>query len=96
MKHLLIGAAALALLSSVALAQGTPGSGSSTTSVTSGPNGSSTTTRKQGTGWNGNAVTKQDTYKEGATGSSDSHSKTETDPVSGGTTTTKTTTKQPE
>ena len=96
MKHLLAGVAAFGLLTGVALAQGTPGSGSSTTSVTSGPNGSSTTTTNQGTGWNGNAVTKQDTYKEGVTGSSETHSKTETDPASGGTTTSKTTTKQPE
>jgi hypothetical protein len=96
MKHLLAGAAALALLSGVALAQGVPGSGSSTTSVTSGPSGSSTTTTKQGTGWNGNAVTKQDTYKEGGAGSSETHSKTETDPASGGTTTSKTTTTKPD
>ena len=75
---------------------GVPGSGSSTTTETSGPNGSSTTMTKQGTGWNGNAVTKQDTYKEGATGSSETNSKTETDPASDGTTTSKTTTSKPE
>jgi hypothetical protein len=92
MKHLLAGAAAFALLTGVALAQGMPGTGSSKTTTTAGPNASSTTTTSQGTGWNGNAVTKQDTYKEGATGSSESHSKTETDPASGGTTTSKTTT----
>lgn len=96
MKRLLAGMAAFALLTGVALAQGAPGSGSSTTSVTSGPNGSSTTTTKQGTGWNGNAVTKQDSYKEGAMGSSETHSKTEADPASGGTTTSKTTTTKPQ
>jgi hypothetical protein len=95
-KHLLAGVAAFGLLTGVALAQGTPGSGSSTTTVTGGPNGSSTTTTKQGTGWNGNSVTKQDTYKEGATGSSETHSKSVTDPSSGGTTTSKTTTTKPE
>ncbi len=50
----------------------------------------------QGAGWNGNSVTKQDTYKEGGAGSSETHSKTETDPASGGTTTSKTTTTKPE
>ncbi len=95
-RHLLTGVAALGLMTGVALAQqGVPGSGSSTTTVTSGPNGSSTTSTKQGTGWNGNAVTKQDTYKEGAAGSSETHSKTEADPASGGTTTSKTTTTKP-
>jgi hypothetical protein len=84
MRHLLAGAAGFGLLTGVALAQGTPGSGSSSTTVTSGPNGSSTTTTKQGTGWNGNAVTKKDTYKQGVAGSSETHSKTETDPSSGG------------
>ncbi len=96
MRHLLAGVAALGLLTGVALAQGTPGTGSSTTTVTSGPNGSRTTTTKQGTGWNGNAVTKQDTYKEGVAGSSETHSKTETNPATGGTTTSKTTTTKPE
>lgn len=95
MKHLLAGVAALGLLTGVAMAQGVPGSGSSTTTETSGPNGSNTTTTKQGTGWNGNAVSKQDTYKEGATGSSETHSKTEADPASGGTTTSRTTTTRP-
>ena len=96
MKHLLTGVAALALLTGVAMAQGVPGSGSSTTTETSGPNGSSTTTTQQRTDWNGNPVTKQDTYKEGISGSSETHSKTETDPSSGGTITSKTTTSKPE
>jgi len=96
MKILLAGVAALGLLSGLALAQGTPGTGSSTTTVNSGPGGSSTTSTKQGTGWNGNAATKQDTYKQGATGSSETHSKSETNPASGGTTTSKTTTTKPE
>ena len=61
-KHLLAGVAALGLMTGVALAQGAPGSGSSTTTVTSSPNGgSSTSTTRQGTGWNGNQVTKKDT-----------------------------------
>jgi len=94
MKQLLTGVAALGLMTGVALAQGAPGTGSSTTTVTSGPNGSATTTTKQGTGWNGNGVTKKDTYKEGVTGSEETHSKTETDPASGGTTTSTTTTRQ--
>jgi hypothetical protein len=55
---------------------------------------SATTTTKQGTGWNGNEVTKKDIYKEGVTGSEETHSKTETDPASGGTTTSTTTTRQ--
>lgn len=59
-KHLLAGVAAFGLLIGVALAQGAPGSGSSTTTESAGPNGSSTTTSKQGTGWNGNSVTNQD------------------------------------
>jgi hypothetical protein len=95
-KHLLASVAAIGLLTGVALAQGAPGSGSSTTTVTGGPNGSSTTTTKQGTGWNGNSVTKQDTYKQGATGDAETHSKTETDPATGGTTSSKTTTTKPE
>jgi hypothetical protein len=96
MKHLLVGATALGLLAGVAMAQGVPGSGSSTTTETTGPNGSSTTTTKQGTSWNGNSVTKQDSYKEGISGSSETHSKTETDSTNGGTTTSKTTTTKPQ
>jgi len=95
MKQLLTGVAALGLMTGVALAQGVPGTGSSTTTVTSGPNGSATTTTKQGTGWNGNGVTKKYTYKEGVTGSEETHSKTETDPTGAGTTTQSTTTTTP-
>jgi hypothetical protein len=95
-KHLLAGVTAFGLLTGVALAQSVPGSGSSTTTETSSPGGSSTTTTKQGMGWNGNPVTKQDTYKEGTTGSSETHSKSVTDPSSGGTTTSKTTTTKPQ
>jgi hypothetical protein len=91
-KHLIAAVATLGLMTGVAMAQGVPGSGSSTTTVTSGPTGSSTSTTTQATGWNGNAVTRHDTYKEGMGGSSESHSKTVTDPASGGTTTSKTTT----
>jgi hypothetical protein len=93
-KHLLAGVAAVGLMTGVALAQGSPGKDSSTTTETSGPGGSTTSTTKQGTDWKGNSVTKQDTYKEGASGSSETHSKSETDPVSGNTTTSKTTTKK--
>lgn len=96
MKHLLAAIAAFGLLAGVAMAQTAPNTSSSTTTETSGPNGSSTTMTKQGTGWNGNSVTKQDVYKEGATGSSETHSKVEKDPMSGGTTTSKTTTTKPE
>jgi hypothetical protein len=91
-KHLLVGVAAIGLMTGVALAQGGPGKNSSTTTETSGPGGSTTTTTKQGTDWKGNSVTKQDAYKEGAAGSSETHSKSLTDPVSGSTTTSKTTT----
>lgn len=93
-KYLLTGVAALSLISGVALAQGTPGSGTSTTTVTSSPNGgSSTSTTKQGTGWNGNQVIKKNMYNQGPTGSSETYSKTETNPSSGGSTTNSTTTK---
>ena len=96
-KHLLAGVAALGLMAGVALAQGTPGSGSSTTTVTSSPNGgSSTSTTQQGVGWNGNQVNKKDTYKQGSAGSSETHSKTEMDPNSGGSTTSSTTTSKPQ
>jgi hypothetical protein len=96
-KHLLAGVAALGLLTSVALAQGTPGSGTSTTTVTSTPNGgSSMSTTKRGTGWNGNEVTNKDTYKQRVTASSETHSTTETDSSSGGTTTQSTTTSKPQ
>ncbi len=97
-KHLLAGVAAVILMSGVASAQGTPGSGTSTTTVTSTPpsGGSSTSTTKQGTGWNGNEVTKKDTYKQGVAGSSETHSKSETDPSGGGTTTQSTTTSKPQ
>lgn len=91
-KRLLLGVAAAGLITGVALAQGVSGKDSSTTTETSGPGGSLTTTTKQGTDWKGNSVTKQDTYKEGTAGSSETHSKSATDPVTGGTTTSKTTT----
>jgi hypothetical protein len=93
-KQLLVGVSALGLMTGVALAQGVPGTGSSTTTVTSSPYGSATTAIKKGTRWNGNEVTKKDIYKEGIGGSSETHSKTETDPASGGTTTSTTTTRQ--
>ena len=77
MRHRLAVMAAFALMTGVAVAQGTPGSGSSTTTVTSGPNGSSQTPIKS------------------AGGSSETHSKTEIDPASGGTTTSKTPSTRP-
>jgi len=91
-KRLLIDVAAIGLMTGIALAQGSPGKGSSTTTETTGPGGSTTTMTKEGTNWKGNSVTKQDAYKEGPAGSSETHSKSETDPASGSTTTSKTTT----
>jgi len=81
-KRLLAGMAAAVLISGVAFAQ-------------TGPGASTTTTTKQGTDQTGNAVTKKDTYKEGTSGSTDTHSKTTTDPSSGSTTTNSTTSTNP-
>jgi hypothetical protein len=44
---------------------------------------------------NGNEVTKKDVYKEGVEGSTETHTKTQTDPL-GGTTTRSTTTTAPQ
>jgi hypothetical protein len=107
-KHLLAGAAAFALMSSAAFAQtyipmsppptlppsvGVPGSTTTTTTVS--PTTGHTTTITKGVDANGNEITKQDTYREGVSGSSESHRTTVTDP-DGGTTATqsKTTTRQ--
>src|SRR5947209_765596 len=73
-----------------------PGSTVTTTTVAPSPGGDHReVTIHKGVDENGNAVTKKDTYREGIAGSTETHTKTETDPE-GGTTTTrsKTTTKQ--
>lgn len=107
-KRLLAGVATFGLISSVAFAQsyipasppptvppsvGVPGSTTTTTTVS--PTTNHTTTTAKGVDANGSEITKKDRYREGLTGSTESHTKTITDP-DGGTTTTrsKTTTKQ--
>ncbi len=109
-KHLLAGMAAFGLLSGAAVAQsyvptspppaavappsvGVPGSTTTTTRVS--PTNDHATTIIKGVDANGNEITKKDSYREGAGGSTEMHTKTFTDP-DGGTTTTrsKTTTKQ--
>jgi hypothetical protein len=73
-----------------------PGSTVTTTTVAPSPGGDHReVTIHKDVDENGNAVTKKDTYREGVAGSTETHTKTETDP-DGGTTTTrsKTTTKQ--
>jgi hypothetical protein len=106
-KHLLAAAAAGVLIFGVALAQTYPPApppgpvpsvgipGSTTTTTTTSPTTDHRTTITKGVDANGNEVTKKDSYREGVAGSSESHTKTMTDP-DGGTTTTrsKTTTKQ--
>jgi hypothetical protein len=65
---------------------------STTTTVAPTPGGDyRTSTVKKGMDAGGNEVTKKDTYREGVEGSTETHTKTETDP-SGGTTTTRSTT----
>jgi hypothetical protein len=54
-----------------------------------------TTTTKKGVDANGNEITKKDTYREGVEGSTETHTKTETDPAGGGSTTRTTTTTAP-
>jgi hypothetical protein len=72
-------------------AVGIPGSTTTTVAPTTGH----TTTITKGVDANGNEITKKDTYREGITGSTESHTKTLTDPDRGTTTTrSKTTTKQ--
>jgi hypothetical protein len=100
-KHLLAGVAAFGLLSGVASAQtypptpppppsvGIPGSTTTTTMVA--PNTGHTTTVTKGVDAKGNEITKNDTYREGVAGSTESHTITATDP-DGGTTTTRSTT----
>ena len=65
---------------------------STTTTVVPTPDGDyRASTIKKGMDAEGNAVTKKDTYQEGVAGSTETHTKTQTDP-SGGTTTTRSTT----
>jgi hypothetical protein len=68
--------------------------GSTTTTTTTSPTTDHRTTITKGVDANGNEITKEDTYREGIVGSSESRKTTMTDP-DGGTTTTrsKTTTK---
>lgn len=68
---------------------------STTTTVAPTPEGGyRASTTKQGVDTNGNEVTEQHTYKNGIAGSSESHTKTKTDPFGGDTTTRSTTTTQ--
>jgi len=70
---------------------------STTTTVAPSPDGGyRSSTTQTGVDEYGKPVTKKDTYREGALGSSETHSKTETDPSSGGTTTRSTTTSKPQ
>jgi hypothetical protein len=69
--------------------------GSTTTTTTVAPTTGHTTTITKGVDANGNEITKKDSYKEGVSGSSESHTTTATDPDSGTTTTRSTTTTTP-
>ena len=106
-KHLLAGAGAIASMSGVAFAQtyppaSPPGAfppsvgvpGSTTTTTTTSPTTDHTTTITKGVDANGNEITKKDTYREGVSGSSETRTKTLTDPDGGTTTRSKTTTEQ--
>ena len=95
-KQVLAGVAVMAVMSGVSFAQtyiptsppaaavGVPGSTTTTTTVS--PTTDHTTTTTKGVDANGNEITKEDTYREGIAGSTETHMKTETDP-DGGTTT---------
>ena len=106
-KELRAGVAAMALISSAAYAQtyvpvspppaavappslGVPGS--TTTTTTSLPTSDHTTTVTKGVDANGDEITKKETYREGVAGSTETHEKTKTDPVTGTTTRSTTTT----
>jgi hypothetical protein len=70
-----------------------PAPGSSTTTVAPTPDGGyRASTTKKGVDASGNEVTKKDVYKEGVEGSSETHTKIETDPLGGTTRSTTTTT----
>jgi hypothetical protein len=73
-----------------------PGPGSSTTTVVPAPDeGYRESTIKKGVGPEGAEITKKDTYREGAGGSTETHIKKETDPLGSTTTTRSTTTTTP-
>ena len=99
-RYLLTGVAAMGLMSGIAFAQtyppappptparpsvGVPGSTTTTTTVS--PTTDHKTTVTKGVDANGNEITKKDTYREGVSGSAESHTTT-TDP-DGRTTTTR-------
>jgi hypothetical protein len=102
-KHLLAATTAVVMMTGIASAQTyprpttppevpAPGTSSSTT-ISPGPDsGYHATTTQHGVDMYGNPVTRKDTYREGAAGSSETHTTTTTDPWAGGTTTTHTTT----
>jgi hypothetical protein len=70
---------------------------STTTTVAPTPDrGYRASTTQTGVDEYGNPVTKKDTYREGVTGSSETHSTTVTDPTGAGTTSQSTTTRQPQ
>jgi opacity protein-like surface antigen len=69
---------------------GVPGSTTTTTTVS--PTTDHTTTITKGVDANGNEVTKKDTYREGVAGSTETRTKEKTDPLSGTTTRSTTTT----
>jgi hypothetical protein len=107
-KHLLAAVAAAGLMSGIAFAQTYPPSppptpappsvgipGSTTTTTTVGPTTSHATTITKGVDANGNEITKEDTYREGIAGSTESHKTTVTDPDGGTTTTRSKTTTEP-
>jgi hypothetical protein len=78
----------------VAVAPGISPGTSTTTTVAPGPDGGyRASTTRQGVDVNGNPVTEKNTYKEGIEGSTQTHTKTTTDPFGAGTTTTRSTTK---
>ena len=110
-KNLLAGVAAVVLMSGIASAQtyppapGTPipqmpppaTAPSTTTTVAPTPDGGyRASTTKQGVDEYGNPVTRKDVYKEGSSGSTQTHSTTVTDPMGAGTTTHSTTTTTPQ
>lgn len=74
-----------------------PGSSTSTaTTVAPGSDGGyRASTTQKGVDINGNQVTRKDTYKEGITGSTETRTRTETNPAAGTTTTHSTTTTTP-
>ena len=97
-KHLLAAVAPVVLMWSIAAAQtpppppsvGIPGSATTTTTVS--PTTDHATTVTKGVDANGDEITKKETYREGVAGSTETHEKTKTDPVTGTTTRSTTTT----